>query len=312
MSMNALVLQSPPIDQTTRKPKVSVTVVTYNHGAWLAECLDSILSQKTDFDFEIIVGDDASTDGYTREILLDYSKKFPEIIKAVLREKNIGPTANYLDVVSRVAGNYVAHIDGDDLMLPGKLQKQVDFLDANPDCVMLGHQADCIDKVGAIVGKFQKGYPPKIFSIDTLLGKHAVFPHSSIMYRSERRHLFKYEGVERLDIYTYLLIASGGLVGYLKDSLGLYRRHVGIAAKGFPATLQGDVIKLAIALDVKKSAVDTYQAKLHLADAYACWKRGDISSYGYAIKKSIGLKLYSFEQIKFAIHFLICILFRRR
>lgn len=305
--------QTPVIDTASphldnHAPKVSVTVVTYNHGKWLADCLDSILTQKTDFSFEIIVGDDASTDSLTKEILADYAKKYPKIIKPVFRGSNLGPTANYLDVVSRVAGEYVAHIDGDDLMLPGKLQRQADYLDEQRDVVMVGHQADCIDKNGKVVGKFQKSNQPQKFDINTLLKRHAVFPHSSIMYRSERRHQFKYEGIERLDIYTYLLIASSGRIGYLRESLGLYRRHVGIATKGFPATLQGDVIKLAVALGLSQSAVRTYEAKLQLAHAYASWKGGDISSYGRATRNSLRLKIYSVEQIKFFVHYCLYVL----
>jgi|GEM_PF-6873929 glycosyltransferase involved in cell wall biosynthesis len=77
-------------EQFSGTPKVSVTVVTYNHGNWPAQCLESIVTQKTDFPFEVIVGDDASTDGRTVEVLREYASKYPEVIVPIFREKMLG------------------------------------------------------------------------------------------------------------------------------------------------------------------------------------------------------------------------------
>lgn len=185
-------------------PVVSVTVVTYNHGIWLEECLESIVTQETDFPFEVIVGDDASTDSLTIAILQKYADKYPNIIVPVFREKNVGPTANYFDVVQHARGKYIAHVDGDDRMLPGKLQIQKDFLETNTDCVMVGHQVKGIDRDGKYK-KFFSSHHPQKFDSNYLLSHHAVFAHSSIMYRACVRSLLQYNNINRLDIYILLL-----------------------------------------------------------------------------------------------------------
>jgi glycosyltransferase involved in cell wall biosynthesis len=138
-------------DLKSTVPKVSVIVLTFNHGPWLAECLDSIVSQRTDFPFEIIVGDDASTDGITTNILRDYAQRYPDLIIPVIRDKNIGGCANLIDVQSKTRGEYIASCDGDDMMLPGKLQKQTDYLDSRQDCSMVGHQTKQLLPNGKLV-----------------------------------------------------------------------------------------------------------------------------------------------------------------
>ena len=124
-----------------RNPLVSVIVVTYQQALYINQCLDSILAQESNFDFEILVGEDASTDG-TREICLDYAKKYPNRIRLFLHSRenviyiNGTPTGRYnmLYNLNAAKGKYVAFCEGDDYWTdPMKLQKQVDFLEANPD-----------------------------------------------------------------------------------------------------------------------------------------------------------------------------------
>jgi glycosyltransferase involved in cell wall biosynthesis len=288
--------------QFSGTPKVSVTVVTYNHGNWLAQCLESIVTQKTDFPFEVIVGDDASTDGRTVEVLREYASKYPEVIVPIFREKNVGPTANYFDLVARARGSYIAHVDGDDGMLPGKLQFQKDFMDRNDDCVISGHQMKCINKDGRAIGYFSKNHKLK-FDINYLLAHHAIFAHSSIMYRAHRRdNGFCFEGRERLDLYLYLLIAGKGKIAYLPQILGFYRRGVGIASLNWPAALQKDVIDLANALGVKRSSIDTYRAKLKHYEAYTAYKNEKYKKYFEASLLSLQAKIYHPNQFLFLAH----------
>lgn len=123
------------------KPMVSVCVQAYQHAPFITECLDSILMQKTDFDYEILLGEDASTDG-TREICIEYAKKYPDKIKLFLhhRENNIvingSPTGrlNFLHNLLSAQGKYIALCEGDDYWTdPLKLQKQVDFLEEHEE-----------------------------------------------------------------------------------------------------------------------------------------------------------------------------------
>src|SRR5690625_6581084 len=94
-------------------PLVSVIVVTYNHDAYISQALESILMQKTSFSYEIIIGNDASKDK-TPQILLDYKKKFPDIIVLQDNEMNLGVLGNVLNLINKVKGKYFAILDGDD------------------------------------------------------------------------------------------------------------------------------------------------------------------------------------------------------
>ncbi len=118
---------------------VSVFMITYNHEKFIAEALDSILMQKTDFDFDIVIGEDCSTDA-TRRIVLEYSRKYPDKIKLLLHNANIGFISNLMYVLEACTGKYVAMCEGDDYWTdPFKLQKQVDFLEANKEYILATH-----------------------------------------------------------------------------------------------------------------------------------------------------------------------------
>lgn len=206
-------------------PKVSVTVVTYNHGEWLAECLESIVTQVTDFPFEVIVGDDASNDGKTTKILKDYAARYPHVIVPVIRERNINGTQNYLDAVRRTRGKYIAHIDGDDMMLPGKLQKQVDFLDCHPECSIVAHDVRVIDgSSGALISNsFGNSQIPDIADVNYLVKNGCYFAHCSKMYR--RAAIKSWERDRRtVDFFHHIEQATSGNIGYLHEALGVYRK----------------------------------------------------------------------------------------
>lgn len=122
------------------KVMVSVAMVTYNHEDYIHQALESVVSQKTNFLYEIIIGDDYSTDN-TREILECFAKKYPEKIKLILRNENIGAMNNVYDVFNRCQGKYIAFLEGDDYWIDtDKLQKQVDFLEKNQDYVGVAHR----------------------------------------------------------------------------------------------------------------------------------------------------------------------------
>ena len=119
--------------------KVSVICVTFNQKRFIAQALDGFVMQKTDFSFQVLVGDDASTDG-TTDVVIEYAKKYPDIIKPVLHSQNVGAFKNSLSVYQAAKTEYVALCDGDDYWTdPLKLQKQVDFLEAHPDYAICFH-----------------------------------------------------------------------------------------------------------------------------------------------------------------------------
>src|ERR1700743_1461118 len=139
---------------TQKKLRLSICVVTYNHEKYIAQALDSFLIQETDFAFQVIVGDDCSTDN-TTNILKEYATKYPDIIKPIFREKNIGPMNNSLDVYDHAKTEYVAICDGDDYWTDkNKLQRQVDFLDRNQNFSICFHPTKIV---------FENGHKPIIY-----------------------------------------------------------------------------------------------------------------------------------------------------
>jgi glycosyltransferase involved in cell wall biosynthesis len=112
--------------------KLTVIILCYNFDQYIEQCIDSVLAQRTNFDFEIIVGDDLSTDKSVEKIT-----KYGDRIKYYVNEVNVGLGRNTRKLVEMASGEYISYLDGDDYFTDlDKLQKQVDFLDANPDFVM--------------------------------------------------------------------------------------------------------------------------------------------------------------------------------
>lgn len=112
--------------------KVSVMLLAYNHEAYIRKALDSVVMQVTDFKFEAVVGEDKSTDR-TRAILREYAAEYPDIIKPLYWKKNMGASRNVVATLKRCTGEYVSFLECDDFWTdPMKLQRQVDFLDKNP------------------------------------------------------------------------------------------------------------------------------------------------------------------------------------
>lgn len=149
--------------------KLSVIICTYNRAKLLPEALDSVLNQKTDFDFEVIVGDDASTDG-TRELLCGYQKKFPQKIVLSLMEKNSGIGANWATALMKARGKYVAFLDDDDYWTDDqRMQIMVDYLENHPEYDALYTNAVSLNEKTGI--KHLINYPsPEEYDIYKLWG----------------------------------------------------------------------------------------------------------------------------------------------
>ncbi|MHB8528493.1 MAG: glycosyltransferase family 2 protein [Caulobacteraceae bacterium] len=202
-------------------PKISVCIITYNHSAFIGDCLKSVVDQQTDFPFEIIVGDDCSTDGAS-EIVQDYAYRFPGLIKVLHPDRNRGATQNYLTTHNAARGEYVAHMDGDDLALPGKLARQAALLDSRPDLVACGHKVGVILEDGTPTGE---SFPRKLereFHVGKVIKCGMPFITSSLMYRRAYRSVTT-ATEELFDWYLLTDIMSAGRGGYLSEQLGLYR-----------------------------------------------------------------------------------------
>lgn len=127
-------------------PLVSIYCITYNHVDYIRQCLDGFVMQKTNFRYEVVIHDDASTDG-TSDIVREYADKYPEIIKPIIQKENVYSKGGF-ELINKLVkphltGKYVALCEGDDYWThPEKLQKQVDYLEVNPDCTLCYHAAD--------------------------------------------------------------------------------------------------------------------------------------------------------------------------
>lgn len=210
-------------------PKVSVCVVTYNQEKYIRQCLQSIVNQETNFDFEVIVGDDCSSDG-TRAIILEFADRYPKLIVTVFHKKNIGAVGNYFATHALASGSYIAHVDGDDYMLPSKLQKQTDFLDVNPAYNIVWHRVryefhdgkqmdDLID-----YEKIKEGYNREDLVRYTFLANH-----SSKLYRASQRKYCR-SVANTLDYFLNIEHLQNGRAAYIgAEILGVYRYGQGIS-----------------------------------------------------------------------------------
>lgn len=208
---------------------VSIFCITYNHKNYIKDCLDGFVSQKTSFKFMAFVGDDGSTDG-TSEIIKEYEAKFPHIIKGIYHDKNMGVWQNSIDVANACKSKYVALCEGDDYFTDeNKLQKQVEFMEANPNYSI------CFHPVRVIYEGFDKAeqiYPIKqdIWSFETLLRWNFIQTNSAL-YRWKFQHSnfadFMPKNILPGDWYMHLLHAKGGEIKCLKDTMSVYRRNKG-------------------------------------------------------------------------------------
>lgn len=165
-------------------PKVSVAMITYNHVRYIVQAVESVLAQVTDFPFEIVLGDDLSTDG-TRELVKDLAAKHPGRIRLLLHEKNLGHCGkfNLVATIRNCDGEYVALLEGDDFWNdPKKLQRQVDYLDAHPEYSGSAHEVWALKPDGKTY-RYARHYPAEV-----RLDLGDIFAHgfpltSSMVYR---------------------------------------------------------------------------------------------------------------------------------
>lgn len=168
----------------------TVVVSCYNQQKYISECLESILTQATSFDFEILVSDDCSTDN-TPNILREFALNNPGKIKLILRSENVGPAQNYIFAHDSATGDIIFHFDGDDVMFPGKLQAQFDQFSKNKELSLCLHRATYFTDyndfrpTGSLGGDDAPEMVP--FSIEDLALWGTIAVHSSYAYRRSSR-----------------------------------------------------------------------------------------------------------------------------
>ena len=210
-------------------PLVSIWSITYNHARFIKDCLEGVLSQKTNFKYELIIGDDASTDG-TSEILREYAAKYPEIIRPIFHKSNVGIYKNSIEtVLPELKGKYIAICEGDDYWTdPYKLQKQVDFLEGNE-----GYNG-CAHNVNVLTNKNVCDIHPGLLENDLLMENilfdrdYNFIPTCSIVFRNNCFTIDELVFFNDFGDWPLLyLLCKNSKLKFLQDSMGIYRKHEG-------------------------------------------------------------------------------------
>lgn len=211
-------------------PKVCVGVMTYNQSSYIREALDSVLAQKTDFAFEVVVHDDCSTDG-TREIVQAYVEAHPDRVRAILQSENQYSRGRriLLIMLPVMTGEYFALLDGDDFWNSDrKLQTQADHLDAHPDCALCQTKTLYYNEA---TGRVYREFPNPLrrrerhYCSDLAAGN--FIQTSAVMFRSDALPTFppEFGSLKFGDYPFFALLAQSGWIGYIDEPMTIYRTH---------------------------------------------------------------------------------------
>jgi glycosyltransferase involved in cell wall biosynthesis len=213
-----------------QKPLVSVHLLTYNHAKFIAQSIESVVNQQTSFPFEIVIGDDHSTDG-TSQIVDQYAAQYPDLIKVVRGKTNGGPQPNSIRILENSQGKYMAALEGDDYWIdPLKLQKQADFMEQNPDFAI------CFTNTR--VEFFENNEEPyllntniekDVFELKDLIAETEVWFMGTATLFYTMSSIFPvqpwFHKTKSGDIPMIMLAARHGKIKYLPDVTAAYRRH---------------------------------------------------------------------------------------
>jgi glycosyltransferase involved in cell wall biosynthesis len=201
------------------RPAICVCVVTYNQRNYIETCLRSILDQAVDADMRVVVGDDGSTDGTSdiiKALVADYGPRLVHL----RRERNLGPFPNLRDLLARADGEFIARVDGDDYWLPGKLARQLAYLQRHPGCSAVYTNALTVDDGGRVLGVFND-LGDATLDLATLLRRGNALNNSSVLYRA--CHGTGWHEGQQIDYQIHLWLARHGWLGHIGEPLAGYR-----------------------------------------------------------------------------------------
>ncbi|MDR0499888.1 MAG: glycosyltransferase [Coriobacteriales bacterium] len=205
---------------------VSILCPTFNHSSYIRDALDGFINQNCNFGFEIIINDDASTDG-TTDILREYQMRYPDVFRLNIQRQNQyqqgvrGPITRIL--LPMANGKYVALCDGDDYWTdPDKLARQVAYMEANPDCTLCFHPVQVINEVEKTKSIFPASEIE--FTLGNLI-KANFLQTNSAMYRRMSDFVPTAKQIMPMDWYLHLCHAANGKIGYINKTMAVYRIH---------------------------------------------------------------------------------------
>lgn len=211
------------------EPLVSVSITTYNHEKYIRQAVESVLMQETDFPFEVIIGDDCSTDG-TRSVLLELQREHPDRVRLVFFERNLDGKGLQLfgRTLDATRGLYVATMDGDDYWtVPHKLREQVALLEAHPACSMCFHDVlEVAEDNRRPIRRINESTPPEFTGLVEILQSCYIGACSPMFRREVVCPLPEWYFSLRLgDWPLYVIAAERGPIGYIDKVMGVYRIH---------------------------------------------------------------------------------------
>lgn len=213
-------------------PMVTIRTSTYNHGPYIRQCIEGVLMQKTDFPFEFIIGEDFSTDN-TMEIVKEYAEKYPDVIRVITADYNVGSKANGTRCRRASRGEYMAICEGDDYWTdPQKLQKQVEHLRDKPEVVLVFHDVLSVDEDNNVLNKSKiqslRKNPQAIRLATFKEVTQALIPTLSVMYRNINiQQGVRGKRVLNGDIYLFARLSRYGEMHNVGGTMGAHRRHTG-------------------------------------------------------------------------------------
>lgn len=240
------------LTEISRNPVVSVCLVTYSHRNFIGEALESVLAQETDFPFELVVGDDCSTDG-TTDVVLEFQRQHPDKIRVLLAKENLGKYTgngrlNFIRTIRACRGKYIALLDGDDYWTSAsKLQQQVDFMDAHTDCTLCFHDIVKVDEHGEqlAVSPLPAAMKRRLANTEILMSKFPVPPTASMVLRREMIGELPdwFLQAPYGDRAIASLVTRSGDAGYIDGVISAYRIHSGgiISKYGRLGVIKGEI-----------------------------------------------------------------------
>jgi glycosyltransferase involved in cell wall biosynthesis len=265
--------------------KLSVMIITYNHERFIKQAIESVLAQRVNFDYEIIIGDDCSTDG-TRDIIMDFHRRYPGRLVSILRKQNMGAMRNVEATLAACRGQYLASLEGDDYWTcDAKLQRQVDFLDRHPDHAICCHRGRVLNETDKSLPDVIPDKPAGSYTIEDL------FEYNWIMTCSV---VYRWGLIGKLpDWFTEMklgdwplnaLVARFGKINLMDDVMAVYRAHSGGVWSSRPRSSQlYEITRMLLALDKQLDFQYTRAIRRTLARSYfdmACQARHDGSQDG--------------------------------
>jgi glycosyltransferase involved in cell wall biosynthesis len=259
--------------------QLSVCITTYNHEEFIEQAIQSVLEQETWFDFNVIVGLDASTDE-TPVLVERMAKRSHGRVKVNQRPHRIGVQSNFIRTVREADGEFVAFLEGDDFWTDKlKLQKQVDFLIDHPQTAFCCHRMRVIDNAsGEILPPQPTRDLPSISDIRTLLVPSNPIHLGTAVTRRPYLHHFPswFDVLKFPDLPLWFLLSKRGMIGYIPEEMACYRLHSGSAFSSLPSLRKTAYVAQALLHIRSILDGDISNAVLEIAQGHANWLAGQI------------------------------------